>query len=277
MGRAARPGLGPHARPRGARLARAGARPRRRAGRGQPARRRFARSSSGGRDQRGAWEPVAALLRVLGATAAGEGRALAVAAVEGSVPRGDLRGARLRGRGGPWRSSARRRRRRGRARSRPRRCWRGLLRRRARGRSRTRRPRRTRSRPPGTRGFCSAAAPGRRSFRRQCHGARTTCFGTRGPSTPPRSAAAPAPGCAGAEISDAAGVALEAQKQFEKQPQNQNGTSFGAISLYFSQDIVPSFSVRSAGVFFFFPGGGSARHFFPVLVLLGFSDHFLLF
>ena len=72
------------------------------------------------------WEPMAALLRVLGATAAGEGRALAVAAVEGSVPRGDLRGARLRGRGGPWRSSARRRRRRGRARSRPRRCWRGF-------------------------------------------------------------------------------------------------------------------------------------------------------
>ena len=79
MGRAARPGLGPHARPRGARLARAGARPRRRAGRGQPARRRFARSSSGGRDQRGAWEPVAALLRVLGGTVAGGGRALAVA------------------------------------------------------------------------------------------------------------------------------------------------------------------------------------------------------
>ena len=48
MGRAARPGLGPHARPRGARLARAGARSRRRAGRGQPARRRFARSFSGG-------------------------------------------------------------------------------------------------------------------------------------------------------------------------------------------------------------------------------------
>ena len=33
VGRAARVGLGPHARPRGARLARAGARPRRRAGR----------------------------------------------------------------------------------------------------------------------------------------------------------------------------------------------------------------------------------------------------
>ena len=38
------------------------------------------------RDQRGAWEPVAALLRVLGATAAGEGRALVVAAVGGAVP-----------------------------------------------------------------------------------------------------------------------------------------------------------------------------------------------
>ena len=206
MGRAARPGLGPHARPRGARLARAGARPRRRAGRGHPARRRFARSSSGGRDQRGAWEPVAAPLRVLGATAAGEGRALAVAAVEGSVPQasceevgfasaGGRDGLRRGGAGG---GAARGGRLRG---GRLRRCWRGLLRRRARGRSRTRRPRRTRSRPPGTRGFCSAAAPGRRSFRRQCHAARTTCCGTRGPSTPPRSAAAPAPGCAGAETS----------------------------------------------------------------------------
>ena len=36
--------------------------------------------------QRGAWEPVAALLRVLAATAAGEGRALVFAAVDASVP-----------------------------------------------------------------------------------------------------------------------------------------------------------------------------------------------
>ena len=112
---------------------------------------------------------------------------------------------------------------------------------------------RTRSGPPGTRGFCSAAAPERRSFRRQCHAARTTCCGTRGPSTPPRSAAAPAPGCAGAEPSDAAGVSLEAQKESEKQRQDPNGISRGAVSFYFSQMRFPT-NASLSGWFFVLPG-----------------------
>ena len=193
------------------------------------------------------WEPMAALLRVFGATAAGEGRALVVAAVGGSVPQAicnDIGFAAAEavavfGAAAPAAVP----------RAEP---AVEVLERVAPApgaRSLAHPAAEEDAEPsPGTRGFCSAA-PGRRSFRRQCHGARTTCFGTRGPSTPPRSAAAPAPGCAGAEISDAAGVALEAQKQFEKQLQDQNGTSLGAISLYFSQDIVPSFSVAQRACF----------------------------